>query len=83
MTPKGPPRCPRCAGALDLGRTIERTVRYGNDVAIVDVTVDSCQRCGETLLHPGMTDKVLAARRSLEASSAAPVLGRVFDLRSA
>ena len=82
MSADGPSRCPRCGGALDYDRTLERAVRGGNDVAIVLVRADVCQRCGETLLHPDMADRILSARRALENETPAPVVGRVFDLRS-
>ena len=82
MTATRPSRCPRCGGELDYDQELERAVRGGNDVAIVLVKADVCQRCGEALLHPGMADRILSARRALEKKIAAPVVGSVFDLRS-
>jgi YgiT-type zinc finger domain-containing protein len=82
MTTQGPGVCPRCAGELDRGRHIERSVREGNDVALVTVQADICLRCGETLLHPGMVDRLSRARDLLREGSAVPAVGRVFDLRS-
>ena len=81
-TKQGPGACPRCGGELDRGRTIERSVREVNDVALVTVQADICLRCGETLLHPGMVDQLFRARDLLREGSATQAVGRVFDLRS-
>ena len=81
MTTKGPGVCPRCGGDLDRGREIERSVREGNDVAFVTVKADICLRCGEVLLYPGMVELLSRARDLLREGSAAPAVGRVFDLR--
>jgi YgiT-type zinc finger domain-containing protein len=81
MTPQGPKVCPRCGGDLALGHQVERNVREGNDVALVTVRADVCLRCGETFLYPGMVDLLFRTRALLRAGSAAPAIGRVFDLR--
>ena len=81
MTAQGPSSCPRCGGELDRGRRIERSVREGNDLALVTVEADICQRCGEVLLYPGMVDRLSRARDLLRAGSASPAVGQVFDLR--
>ena len=81
--PQGPSKCTRCGGALEYGREVERSVRNDDDIALVRVEADVCTRCGEMLLHPGMVDRMVRARKFLqEAPSQAPVVGRVFDLRS-
>jgi YgiT-type zinc finger domain-containing protein len=82
MTTQGPRACPRCGGDLDRGRYVERSVREGNDVALVTVQADVCQRCGEILLYPRMVDLLSRARDLLREGSAAPAVGQVFDLRS-
>jgi len=71
MTKQGPAACPRCGGELDLGRLIERSVREGDDVALVTVQADICLRCGETLLYPGMMDRLARVRDLLRAGSVA------------
>ena len=81
MTTQGPSACPRCGGELDRGRLIERSVREGNDVALVTVQADVCLRCGEVLLYPGMVERLARTRDLLRAGSAAPAVGQVFDLR--
>jgi YgiT-type zinc finger domain-containing protein len=81
MNTQGPTVCPRCGGELDRGRYIERSVREGNDVALVTVQADICLRCGETFLYPGMVDRLSRTRDLLRAGAAAPAVGRVFDLR--
>lgn len=81
ITSNGPSACPRCAGELDHGREVERSIREGNDVALVRVRADVCLRCGETLLHPGMVDLLARARNLLKEGSALHAVGRVFDLR--
>lgn len=74
--------CPRCGGDLDRDRSVERSVREGNDVALVIVQADVCLRCGEVLLHPGMVERLFRSRDLLRAGPAAPIVGRVFDYRS-
>ena len=81
MNSQGPTACPRCGGDLDYGRRIERSVREGNDVALVMVEADVCLRCGEILLYPGMVDALSRARELLKKGPAAKPVGRVFDLR--
>lgn len=81
MTPDGPSRCPRCGGELERDRDVERHVREGNDVAIVTVRVDSCLRCGEVLLHPGMVERLAKAREVLRHGPPRPAVGHVYDLR--
>ena len=82
MKTQGPTACPRCGGELDLGRQIERSVREGTDVALVNVVADVCSRCGEILLHPGMMELLAHAREIVRKGSAAPAVGRVYDLRN-
>ena len=82
MTTQGPTACPRCGGDLDYGRQVERSVREGNDVALVTVKADVCLRCGEILLHPGMVDALARARELLRKGPNTPAVGRVFDLRN-
>ncbi|MEK6607383.1 MAG: hypothetical protein AABZ30_06965 [Myxococcota bacterium] len=55
-------------------------VREGDDVMLVRVTADVCRDCGEALLHPGMVDRMIAAKRALRAGAAvgARVVGRVL-----
>ena len=81
MTAEEPSVCPRCGGDLDRGRYIERSVREGNDVALVTVQADICRRCGEVYLYPGMVDLLSRTRNLLRAGAAAPAVGQVFDLR--
>jgi YgiT-type zinc finger domain-containing protein len=81
MTKEGPSVCPKCGGELDRGRYIERSVREGNDVALVTVKADICRRCGEVYLYPGMVDLLSRTRDLIRAGAAAPAVGRVFDLR--
>lgn len=82
MTEHSPSKCPRCGGALDYDREVDRSVREGNDVALVKVTADVCTRCGELLLHAGMTDRLVLAARQMREGKATHVVGRVFDLRA-
>jgi hypothetical protein len=60
-------------------------VRERDDVALVRVRADVCGDCGEALLHPGMADRLVQAKAALRrgATGSAPVVGRVFDLRTA
>jgi len=81
MTEHSPSMCPRCGGVLDYDRDVERSVREGNDVALVKVTADVCTRCGELLLHPGMADRLVLAARQMREGKADHVVGKVFDLR--
>jgi len=60
---------------------MERSVREGNDVALVTVKADVCLRCGELLLHPGMADVLSRARELLREGPTSAAVGRVFDLR--
>ena len=78
----GPSNCPRCGGELERQREIVRPVRHESDVALVTVVADVCTRCGENLYHPGMVDRMTAAKRNLEAGSSAPAVGHVYDMRS-
>jgi YgiT-type zinc finger domain-containing protein len=82
MKAQGLTACPRCGGDLDSARQVERSVREGTDVALVNVVADVCSRCGETLLHPGMVELLAHAREVLRKGMAAPAVGRVFDLRN-
>jgi YgiT-type zinc finger domain-containing protein len=82
MSTQGPSQCPRCGGDLDRGREEDRTVREGNDVALVTVMVDRCVRCGEVLLHPGMVEKLANAREALRRGEQGSPIGSVYDLRS-
>jgi YgiT-type zinc finger domain-containing protein len=79
----GPSQCSRCGGELEYDREVEQEVRHGDDVALLRVRADVCTRCGEVLLHPGMTDRMVRAKKMLQESPAkARVVGRVYDLRS-
>ncbi len=82
MKAQGPTACPRCGGELDRDRQVERSVREGTDVALVNVVADVCSRCGETLLHPGMVELLAHTREVLRNGSASPAVGRVFDFRN-
>jgi YgiT-type zinc finger domain-containing protein len=74
--------CPTCGGELELAREVVRPVREGNDVALVTVRADVCTQCGELLLHPGETDKLVRAKQALRAGKTGPVVGHVYDLRA-
>jgi YgiT-type zinc finger domain-containing protein len=82
---EGPGACPRCGGVgtIQYGRRLDRPVVVGHDVAIVAITADVCERCGETLLHPGMVDRLIAAKRDLRAGALGPPVGHVYELRNA
>jgi len=60
---------------------VERSVRQGNDVALVTVQADVCLRCGEAYLYPGMVEQLARTPDLLRAGAAAPAVGQVFDLR--
>lgn len=77
MNPNRPTDCFRCGGELEQDQQLERPVRAGNDVAIVKVTADVCSKCGEVLLHPGMANRLLQAKRRLESGPSAPAVGQV------
>jgi len=83
MSAQRPSHCPRCGGDLENDRDEERTVREGNDVALVTVKVDRCLRCREVLLHPGMVEKLAGARDALRHGARGSAIGAVYDLRSA
>ena len=76
----GPSMCTRCGGDLEYGRELERYVHEGNDVAVVKVLADVCQRCGEVLLHPGMAEKLAKAEDMLHRHAVGAAIGRVYDL---
>ncbi len=78
----GPSQCPRCGGALDYDREVEKAVRYNDDMALVKVRADVCTQCGERLFRPEMIDLMEQARESMKKSGKAPVIGRVYDYRS-
>lgn len=73
--------CTRCGGPLEYGRELERYVHEGEDVAVVTVVADVCRRCGEVLLHPGMTEKMAEAEDMLRRRTVGIAVGRVYDLR--
>ncbi|MBI3271644.1 MAG: YgiT-type zinc finger protein [Planctomycetes bacterium] len=76
-------RCPLCGGLVKPDQEVERVVRERDDVAIVRVRADVCADCGEALLHPGMADRIVAAKAALRRGiQAGAVVGRVFDLRA-
>ena len=79
---QGPSHCPRCRGDLEREREEDRTVREGNDVALVTVRVDRCLQCGEVLLHPGMVERMARARDALRHGAQGVPVGRVYDLRA-
>ena len=80
----GPEKCPLCGGAVEPDREIDELVREGDDVAVVRVRADVCGDCGEAMLHPGMVQRISAAVATLRKGRAeAPVIGRVYDLRTA
>lgn len=81
----GPQTCPRCGGAVEPDRDVEELVREGDDVAVVRVCADVCGECGEALFHASSVERLLDARQALRraAPSSAPVIGRVYDYRSA
>ena len=77
-----PSKCPLCGGTLEADREVERVVREGDDVALVRVRADVCGDCHEALLHPGMVERMFAAKAALRAKAEAPVVGCVYDLRT-
>jgi YgiT-type zinc finger domain-containing protein len=78
-----PSKCPRCGGALENDREVEKPVRHGDDVALVRVRADVCTQCGERLYRPEVVEWMQRVRQALkDASSKAPVVGRVYDYRA-
>jgi len=78
----GPAKCPSCGGTVEPDREVDQVVREGDDVALVRVRADVCLDCHEVLLHPGMVERMFAAKAALRSSATAPVIGRVYDLRT-
>ena len=73
----------RAVGALGPEREIDRLVRVGDDVALLNVRASKCSRCGELLLSRAMVERLERARKQLaDHSTAAPVIEQVYDLRT-
>jgi len=81
MNDSKPNKCWRCLGELKLDQEVQIQVREGDDVGFVTVRADVCEQCGERLLHPGMSARLLKGQSILRHEhSSIPAIGRVYNL---
>lgn len=73
--------CPNCGGSLQY-KQVEEYVRGGNDVAVVSVSAQVCEKCGERLYSVPTVEKFEAVRDSLRRheTSGFQLLGSAFKV---
>ena len=75
-------KCPTCGSDRLHEKTIDHVVKGGNNTAFVEVTVEACEKCGETLFTPDQVrlfEKVKSKLENNQTEEFVPV-GKNFRL---
>lgn len=68
------PICPICGGNVAI-KEVEKIVRGGSNVAILEVRAGVCSKCGEKIYSKDVHEKIQKVRKELE-------LGRTKDFEA-